>query len=419
MTYTPLEERVLERITEADLVELTSELVRFASVDGQESPVQRHIADYLGSMGCEMDVWDLDFAALSLHPAFSMEIDRREGIGVVGTIGAGEGPTLILNGHVDVVPAGPLDLWTTPPYQPVAANGFVRGRGALDMKGGLACALVAAKAVRAAGVTLRGRLHVASVIGEEDGGVGTLGLIERGYRGDGAVVMEPTRLQVVTAQAGCHNFRVKITGRAAHGALRTEGVSAIEFVAPILDALRDLESRRSEVPGPGFAEYEVAFPISVGRLEAGTWASSVPEEAVMEGRYGLRVGEDPTDARAQLEQAVAAVCRADPWLRENPAVVEWWGGRFDSARTPPDAGIVATVRAAHDDQRVGATATGAVPYGADMGLLVNHGHTPTVLYGPGDVRQAHTPDEAVPVGDLVICARSLALTILRFCGVEG
>lgn len=419
MAYTPLEERVLARITETDLVCLTSDLVRFASVEGNESPVQSHIAERLAAMGCETDVWDLDFGALAAHPGFSMEIERTEGLGVVGTVGTGDGATLILNGHVDVVPAGPPDLWTTPPFVPTLLPGALRGRGALDMKGGLACALAATRAIQDAGVQLRGTLHLASVIGEEDGGVGTLGLIERGYRGDGAVVMEPTRLQVVTAQAGCHNFRLRISGRAAHGALRTEGVSAIEFVEPLLNVLRDLETKRCSDPGPEFTDYDVAFPISVGRLQAGTWASSVPEEAVLEGRYGLRVGEDPSAARAELEGAVAAVCRADPWLSENPVRVEWWGGRFESARTAPDATIVGAVLDAHADQGASPTRVGAVPYGADMGLLVNYGRTPTVLYGPGDVRFAHQPDEAVPLDDLVACARTLVLTILRFCGVEA
>ena len=210
MTHTHLEERVLAHLVEADLVELTSELVRFPSFDGDESRVQNHIADYIREMGCEPDVWDIDFSALREHPGFSMEIDRAEGLGVVGTTGRGEGPTLILNGHVDVVPAGPLELWSSPPFEPVRVDGRLQGRGALDMKGGLACGLVAMKAIRDAGVELDGLLHVAPVIGEEDGGVGTLALIERGYRADGAVVMEPTRLQVVTAQAGCHNFRLTI-----------------------------------------------------------------------------------------------------------------------------------------------------------------------------------------------------------------
>jgi len=337
---------------------------------------------------------------------------------VVGALGAGEGRALLLNGHVDVVPAGPEELWSGPPFTPVEVDGALRGRGSADMKGGLAAAILAQRAIARAGVELGGRLIVASVIGEEDGGVGTLGLIERGWRADGAVVMEPTRLEVVNAQAGCHNFRVRIRGRAAHGALRTEGISAIEYVAPILAALRALETERSADAGPGFESYDVAYPISVGRLEAGVWASSVPEQAVMEGRYGVRLGEDPGDARAALESAVARACADDPWLREHPAVVEWWGGRFEAAVTDPADPVVTTLVDAHRDHTGASPRVAAVPYGADMGLLVNHGGMPTALYGPGDVRDAHRPDESVPVDELVTAARSLALMALRFCGVR-
>jgi acetylornithine deacetylase len=154
----------------------------------------------------------------------------------------------------------------------------------------------------------------------------------------------------------------------------------------------------------------------VGRVEAGVWASTVPESLVLEGRYGLGIGEDLAEARRELEVAVDAAAQEDAWLRSHPPEVTWWGARFEPAAIDPDHRLVTTLTSA------ATTATGRIPritgmpYGADMHLLVNQGGIPTVLFGPGDIRVAHAPDESVAIADLEHVARTLVLTILRFCG---
>jgi acetylornithine deacetylase len=314
----------------------------------------------------------------------------------------------------------------------------------VDMKGGLACALAAAAAVHAAGLRLRGRLSVASVIGEEDGGTGTLATLLRGHTAQGAVVTEPTRLRLVTAQAGSLTFRLTVPGFSAHGCVREEGVSAVEKFLPLFAALRRLEAERcgvdtadgtgagaaghaaagecSHVAGdprsPLFAAYRLPWPIEVGTLRAGDWASSVPDTLVAEGRYGVAVGEDPAAARRVFEGAVTRAAAADPWLAAHPPSVEWWGGRFDPAVTAEDDPIVAAVSGAAAAVCGSAPAVEGVTYGADMRLLVNVGRIPTVMFGPGDVRVAHMPDEHVPVADLEAAARTLVVAALRFCGAE-
>jgi len=435
------ERSALEALDLDGLVAFLRELIAIPSLDGGESPAQRRVAAWMRDAGLETDEWSIDLDELSRHPDWCHEVERDEALGVVGWHGkpaagraavrSGAGRDLLLNGHIDVVPVGDESAWTTAPWDPAVRDGRVYGRGAVDMKGGLVCALFALKAVRDAGVKLRGRLSVTSVVGEEDGGTGTLATILRGHSADGAVVVEPTRLRVVTAQAGSLMFRLTVHGLSAHGCVREEGVSAVEKFVPLLSALRRLEEERCGVKGAGpgagvagdphaplFAGYRLPWPIEIGTVSAGDWASSVPDTLVAEGRFGVAVGEDVAAARRAFEDAIARAAAADPWLAEHPPDVEWWGGRFDPASTDPVHPIVTAVTGAATDVTGSAPSLEGVTYGADMRLLVNVGHIPTVLFGPGDVRVAHMPDEFVPIADLRAAAHTLVLTALRFCGVR-
>lgn len=415
---TAAERTVVAAIDTEALVEAVRALVRIPSWGGRETPAQEHVAGLLSDAGLEVDRWEIDIDALGRHPAFSAELDRARALGVVGTLpGRGEGRSLMLNGHVDVVPPGDPALWTHPPFEAVLEDGRIHGRGALDMKGAVVAAVHALRAVREAGPPLRGTVHLASVVGEEDGGLGTLATLLRGYRADGAIVMEPTELAVAPAQAGAFNFRLRVPGQAAHGALREEGVSALENLFPLYRALEALEADRNRRLGndPLFARYERPFALCVGTVHGGDWASSVPDHVTVEGRLGVAPGESPDQARRELEDAVDRAARAHPWLRDHPPELHWWGGRFLPARTPDDHPLVATVRSATEAVLDRPARLEGMPYGADMGLLVHEGGIPTVLFGTGDIRGAHRPDESVAVEELVALARSLAVTVMRFC----
>jgi acetylornithine deacetylase len=415
-----LEERVLAAVDVEGMLAYLSELIAVPSVTGQEMAAQEHVAAQMRQIGLEVDLWELDFETLRQHPAYCSEVDRSRDLGLVGILGGDAGRSLILNGHVDVVPAGDETLWSFPPWQGSLSDGRIYGRGALDMKGGLCCALFAAKAIIDAGVTLRGKLLIQSVIGEEDGGAGTLAAVLRGYRADGAVVMEPTQMMIAPAQAGALNFRVTVPGQAAHGAMRREGVSAIDNFLLLYQALLAFEqSRNARLAHPLFEAYELPYAISVGTVQAGEWASNVPDSLSFSGRFGVAVGEDVDEARRAFEETIAMTAAGDPWLRKHRPRVSWWGGQFAPAAIPADHPLVGALARAYKDIAGQPATVRGMPYGADMRLLVNEGQTPTVLFGPGDVRQAHRPDESVAVEDLVAVTRTLALTALRFCGVEG
>jgi acetylornithine deacetylase len=408
---------VLNQINREALVADLSALIAIESLGGAETPAQQWMAARLGALGLNVDTWDIDVSTLRQHPAFSMEVPRADGVGVVGTLGDGEGPVLVLNGHVDVVPVGDITQWTVPPFAATIRDGQVFGRGACDMKGGIAAALAALAALTAARVALDGRVALQSVIAEEDGGAGTLAAILRGHLGHGALSMEPTELMLAPAHAGALTFRIRVPGHSAHGCVREEGVSAIETFRPVHDALLELEAERNRrLRQPLFDRYRLPYALSIGRITAGDWPSSVPDLLVCEGRYGIAPGEDADTAKGEFERAVASATHRHGYLAEHPPTVEWWGGQFMPAATPMDAAIVSSTTDAITEITGRPPRVEGMTYGADMRLLVNQGGIPTVLFGAGNVRRAHRPDESVPIEDLLTVARVIALTAMRFCG---
>ncbi|MCW2607939.1 MAG: acetylornithine deacetylase [Frankiales bacterium] len=414
----------LDAVSADPLVGLLQDLLRIPSVTGSdaESEAQHALAGRLTGAGMDVDLWSIDLPSTLASPGFpGLEAPRSEAWGLVGSWGGSsdgtDGPTVVLNGHIDVVPPGDQG-WTTTPWSGEVRDGRVLGRGACDMKAGLACQLMAVQALRAAGVRLRGTVLLESVVGEEDGGLGTFATLQRGYRGDLAIICEPTSGALVPACAGALTFRLTVPGRSVHASARLEGVDAIEKYVLVHAALRRLEVRRNRDAHPLMARYSLPYPLSVGTLRAGDWASSVPDLLVAEGRLGVALGEDPADARADLERTVAEVNAGDPWLSANPVQVTWWGGQFAPGYVDPDSAVARLVSDTHTRLHGSRPAVHGAPYGSDQRLLTGLGGVPAVHYGPGDVRKAHAPDESVPVQEMVDVTRTLVLLLATACGVR-
>jgi acetylornithine deacetylase len=416
-------ERVLDAV-DADrdeMVAALSSLVRVPSVSGSdaEHEIQGDVATALAADGLEIDHWELPLPELLAHPDFpGCEVERDEAWGVVGRLpGAGGGPTVMLQGHIDVVPPGDAGAWqVAEAFSGRVDATTVHGRGACDMKAGVIAARWAVRALHRSGVPLRGDVLLATVEGEEDGGLGTFGLIQRGWRADACVVPEPTSLDLVPACAGALTFRLRIHGAATHASRRTEGVSAIEKLWPIWRALIALEQERNADVDPLMARWPISYPISLGTLQAGDWASSVPDLLVAEGRVGVALDEPREAAQAALERAVAMACEEDPWLRAHPVEVEWWGGQYSSGRLPPGSDLLERMASAHRSVSTAAPDTWGAPYGSDLRLLSGLGGIPTLHYGPGDSALAHGPDESVPLDEVITAARALAILVLDICG---
>jgi acetylornithine deacetylase len=226
---------------------------------------------------------------------------------------------------------------------------------------------------------------------------------------------------MIPANSGALTFRLRVHGLATHAARRTEGVSAIDAYWPLHRALAELERRRHQAVDPRMARWPLAHPISIGTVHAGDWASSVPDLLVAEGRFGVAIGESVADARRELESAIAEACDGDPWLREHPVTVDWWGGQFASGALAADSDLVDRVGRAHQVATGSATVPDVygAPYGSDLRLLTGIGNIATLQYGPGDAQLAHGPHESVPVDEVLVTARTLAALALDVCGVAS
>ncbi len=399
------------------LVDDLQALIRIPSITGSEEAAAAWADEALRDLGLAVETIRPDLATIRRDLAWPGEEMARTSLPVViGRVGRPGGRRIVLSGHLDVVPPGDLATWTSDPWAGEIRDGSIYGRGACDMKGGVAAILGAIRALGDAGDLehLDGELLVALVPSEEDGGQGTLAAIRAGATGDLAVITEPSDLDVVVAHAGAITFRLTVPGRAAHASRRREGISALDKLMVLAKALEADEARRNEAEtDPLMTALGLPYPTIIGIVTGGEWASTVLDRVTADGRYGVRLRQSEADAEADLRACIAVACAADDFLRDHPASIEISGGRFGSARVPSDhplpVGLAETIEAVTGRR----PALLGEPYGADMRLFVNVGATPCVIFGPGNVKVAHSADEHVPLAQVEDCARVIAAWLRR------
>jgi acetylornithine deacetylase len=402
-------------------VALLQELVHVRSVTGAEGAVAEVVERAFSERGLEVDTWNASPEEMEPYvdqvgeqPSYE---DRPNVAGL--RRGSGGGRSILLNAHIDTVDPGDPAAWTHDPLSGAVDGDLLYGRGSCDMKGGLVTHLTAIEALSDLGLDLRGDVTVAATVGEENGGLGALSTVLRGYRADAALITEPTRLALVPAQGGSLVFRLEVTGRSAHAAVRDEGVSALEKFVPIFQDLQELErERNATLSHPLYDDLHNKVPINVGVVRTGNWASTVPESLVAEGRVGLIPGEEVAPFKDLVSERIATVAERDPWLREHPPELTWFGGQFAPAEVEVDAPICEAVKKAHERVTGEEPLVEGVPYGADMRLFVRFGEMPCVMYGAGDVNVAHAPDEHISVTELLTAASTLACLLADWCGVD-
>jgi len=415
--YEALAQAIAER--RETLIRLIQELVRRPSV-GQEGEVQAYIAAWWRERGIEPDIWEPDIDELRRHPAFvAVDYDYRGRPNLVVQIeGAGGGRSLTLNGHADVVPADPNGAWThADPYSGALANGRIYGRGSMDMKAGLALAMTVMEAILRCGIRLRGSLQLQSVVDEENGGNGTLAAILRGYRSDATIFLEASSPQaIVVSGRGAQFFRITVPGVEGGIELKFSIPNAIEKAMKLFQAVDAYALwRAAQAKNPLYDWDPTKIPVAVCSIRAGNWPSTLASKCIMEGSLECLPGEDIEQIKEQFRAYLLETARQDPWLRDNPPAVEWFGLRLESAATPVDHPLVTSmVRCC--EQVLGCTPCVVGGGGSDLRLPVLYADSPSIIFGPSG-GALHGTDEYVDVESVMQTAQVLGRFILDWCGV--
>ncbi len=404
-------------------VAFTRELVRFPSTRGKEHTAQDFMAGEMRRRGLAVDRFQIDLDEIRHLPGFSpVHVSYENAFNVVGSkrSSSPKGRSLILNGHIDVVPAGPLDMWTTPPFEPRVADGWLYGRGSGDMKAGLAACLAALDAVERCGYRPAADVFVQSVVEEECTGNGALACLARGYRADAVLIPEPLDETLIRAQIGVIWFQVRVHGVPVHVAEARSGANAIEAAYGVIDALHELEhewnARKNQYP-----PYEhVGHPINlnIGKIEGGDWASSVPSWCVIDVRVAIFPGQEIEAAKREIEQKVRDASSRNAFLRNNPPAVVYNGFEAEGYILKDAEEPVAALSQAHQaifDSPLNEVASTATTDARFFGL---YGGMPALVYGPR-AELIHGFDERVNLASLRNVTKAMTLFLADWCGLES
>ena len=413
------------------LVELLQALIGFDTVateDGGAGPglpeLQRHLAARLERCGAQVSVEEPDDGLVAGHPfappGFSFA--GRPQL-VARFAGAGGGRALLLNGHVDVVSVEPRDAWSVDPFGGEFRDGAIYGRGACDMKGGVAAMTIAAESLAELGIALRGDLLVNTVSDEETTGAGGL-VSARTLHADAAIVPEPSARDVVVACRGSLLATVTIEGRAGHAGIARRhhddggAVNAIEKAAYVLEAIRRLNEEWALRQPHDLLPPAECVPTAI---HGGEWRVSHPARCRIDCHFEYLPAQADARGRGtamerEFEAWIARAAAADAWLAEHPPRVEWLPGAVQPAEVAAAEPIVATLLAVERELGREPRPIGLDNW-SDAATLITEGGIPAVNYGPGDILLAHAADERVAVDEVIACAQGIALAAMRFCGV--
>lgn len=415
--------------------DLTQKMVRIPSVNpkfvkepglNREGDVQDLVERELKSIGMSVDRWDV----------------FPERPNVVGTLAGSEENSLLLCGHVDVVPVGDKETWSVDPFGGEIRNGRLYGRGAVDMKSGIAAAIAALRAINKAGIELKGRVAIHSVVDEETGGFGAIDAVKRGHLASAAIITEPSWGEIQICEGGLEWIRVTITGRQGHSAWRYNeiwpqrdepsrllpAVNAIDIAVRFLDALRNFESsrcrnRQHPLLPPGMNT------INVGAMRAGaglgpdglpiimTNPAIIPDVAVIDLDYKFLPNQTKDEIRSEFEEFVHHFCQQDLWLQKHPIRVQWelGGLHFPPMNTPPDHPMVQSLLKRRAELGGKPKIAGFVAV-ADCAHYAGAGVDAIICGASGD--GFHGPDEYVDIASMDETTKTLAAAIIDWCGVR-
>lgn len=404
-----------------EIVGFLRKLISYPSVTGDEKEIQAFIANWLkNQLEIKADVWEPDLDELRRHPGYvPVERDYKNRPNVVGLYkGKGSGRSLLFNGHVDVIPAGPEDAWETNPWAGTVRDGKIFGRGASDMKAGLAAYTMAMQAIVKSGLKLKGDVTLEYTVDEELSGNGTLAAIIRGYMADAGISGETSSMNVQPACIGRIWYEIHVKGKPAGIQRQWEGVNAIDKGYLVVKAVADFqESRMGRITHHLYPNIRETIPCLVGVFQAGSYPSAFPDSCLLKGSMATVPGEDSDRVKKEFAEHLKSSTSSDPWLKEHPPAIKYTGYFAEPSEIPVDHDIVKSLKSAYQ------TALGVQPSisgrtgAADIRFLNKYGHTPTVIFGPGPTDQMHATNEYAKVDDLIAATKVYALTMLDWCGI--
>ncbi len=424
----PLDQAMREKIAAsveagfAEQVAFTQELVRMPSLRGQEHAIQDRVFHALRDRGYAMDRFGMDRDAIAAHPGGSKFSPEHSDAPIVVGIHrprAETGRSLILQAHVDVVPAGPADMWSRPPFDAAIADGWMYGRGAADMKAGHAANLFCLDALRRAGLQPAATVYVQSVVEEESTGNGALMTHLRGYRADAVLIPEPEDERLVRANSGVLWFTVEVRGVPVHVREMGAGANAIDAAYRVVGALRQIEERwNADKAGRAhFEQEDHPINLNIGRIEGGDWASSVPSWCRVHCRISLYPGIDAATAAREIEREVARFARDDRFLANNPPRVAF-NGFFAEGYVLEEGSEAERILGEAHRAATGKPLESFMTAGyLDTRVHALYDKVPALCYGPIGER-IHGVDERVDLESVRRVTTAMALFVAEWCGVE-
>ena len=403
-----------------EYLQLLTDLVRCPTLLGHERAGQEILYRHLRRTGLESELWDLDTGELMGNPNFApvdWGFGNRPNLrGILQPTGSG-GKSLVLNGHIDVVSAEPLDRWTYDPWGATITAGRMYGRGALDMKGGLVAALLAIQAVKDTGIELRGPVTFESVIEEECTGNGMLAARLRSGPVDGAVITELTDLKALTANVGVVWFEVTVRGKAAYVGEAGAYVNAIEQAVDLIARMKPpmVAALNASFVHPAYSQYSQPLTLSVGKIEGGDWPSNVPLVCRFTCRMSFPIGWSFAQVRTFVQMQITKAASADPWLVQNPPFVRFPGFRALGWSISESAPIIQALESCHQATFRRPLERGVFLGTADGRYFDLTAGEQAVYYGPAGAN-VHAPDEYVDLASVLNVARVLARFIIAWCG---
>lgn len=425
----PLSDNVRTAIIDAveqgfpDQIEFTKALVRFPSIRGKEHEVVDFIAGELAERGYEVDQFDMDPDAIEAHEGGGMITPEHSTAPiVVGTHRPRNeaGRSLILQSHVDVVPAGPDTMWRHPPFEPHVEGDWLYGRGGADMKAGQAQIFFAMDALRRAGFAPAGRVHLQTVVEEESTGNGALMTYLKGYDADAVLIPEPEEEMLVRANVGTLWFQVEVQGKPVHVREMGSGANAIDAAYRVVAALRGLEADWNAEKGDHrfFEDLDHPINLNIGKIEGGDWASSVPSWCRVDCRIALYPGIKAAEAARRIEETISTFAASDPYLANSPPKVTFNGFFSEGYTLEPGSEAEAVLGRAHHAATGEELQSFVTPGYLDCRVYQLYNRIPSLCYGPIS-ENIHGVDERVSVESIRRTTIAMALFIAEWCGVEA